>query len=79
MSERQVFHVVPYVNGWTLSRSGGNEDRGELGAWDHKNLAVDHAKQLAKAAPLGQVVVHGEDGTIQEEFTYGDDPRNIPG
>jgi hypothetical protein len=79
VSERQTFHVVPYVNGWTLSRSGGEEDKGELGAWDHKDLAVEKAKELAKAAPLGQVIVHGEDGVIQDEFTYGDDPRNIPG
>jgi hypothetical protein len=79
VSNRAVFHVVPYVNGWTLSRSGSGEDKGELGAWDHKDLAIDHAKQLAKAAPLGQVIVHGQDGKIQEEFTYGDDPSNIPG
>ena len=58
---------------------GGDEDKGELGAWDHKNLAIEHAKELAKAAPLGQVIVHGEDGKIQDEFTYGEDPRNIPG
>ena len=50
-----------------------------MGAWDHKNLAIEHAKELAKAAPLGQVIVHGEDGKIQDEFTYGEDPRNIPG
>ena len=29
MSDRATFHVVPYVNGWTLSRSGGDEDKGE--------------------------------------------------
>ena len=79
MTERQVFHVVPYANGWTLTRAGGNEDKGELGAWDHKDLAIQHAKQLAAAAPLGQVIVHGEDGKIQQEFTYGEDPRDIPG
>jgi len=79
MSDRAVFHVVPYVNGWTLSRTGSDEDRGELGAWDHKDLAIEHAKQLAQQSALGQVIVHGKDGTIQDEFTYGADPRNIPG
>jgi hypothetical protein len=79
MSDRATFHVVPYVNGWTLSRSGGDEDKGELGAWDHKDLAVAHAKDLAQQAGKGQVIVHGKDGVIQEEFTYGDDPRDIPG
>jgi hypothetical protein len=79
VSDRATFHVVPYVNGWTLSRSGGDEDKGELGAWDHKDLALAKAKELAKEAGLGQVIVHGEDGKIQDEFTYGEDPRNIPG
>jgi hypothetical protein len=79
MPDRVVFHVTPYVNGWTLNQEGLDEDKGQLGAWDHKHLAVDRAKELAKAAPLGQVIVHGEDGSIQDEFTYGDDPREIPG
>lgn len=79
MAERAVFHVVPYVNGWTLRRVDGDEDRGELGAWDHKEYAIEKAKELAKAAGLGQVVIHGEDGQIQDEFTYGDDPRDVKG
>jgi hypothetical protein len=79
MSERVVLHVVPYVNGWTLNETGRAEEKGELGAWDHKDLAVARAKELAQAAPLGQVVVHGTDGSIQDEFTYGEDPRDIPG
>jgi len=79
MADRAVYHVMPYGNGWTLNLVGKDEDKGELGAWDHKDLAVARAKELAQAAPLGQVVVHGEDGKIQDEFTYGADPRNIPG
>lgn len=79
MSERQSYHVVPFVNGWEVRLGGTSADHGSLGAWDHKDLAVSRAKELAKAAPLGQVVVHGEDGQIQDEFTYGADPRDIPG
>ena len=79
MADRAVFHVTPYVNGWTLNKEGVDEDRGELGAWDHKHLAVEHAKELAKAAGLGQVIVHGKDGRIQDEFTYGDDPAASKG
>ena len=79
MPDRTVFHVTPYANGWTLNQEGLGEGKGQLGAWDHERLAVDRAKELAKAAPLGQVIVHGEDGSIQDEFTYGDDPRDIPG
>ena len=79
MEQRSVFHVTPYVNGWTLKQEGADEGRGELGAWDHKDLALEHAKKLAKAAGLSQVIVHGEDGRIQDEFTYGDDPASSAG
>lgn len=79
MSERVVYHVTPYGNGWTLNLAGQDEDKGELGAWDHKDMAVERAKELAKQAPLGQVIVHGEDGKIQGEFTYGEDPRSSAG
>lgn len=36
-------------------------------------------RRLAEAAPLGQLVVHRLDGSIEEEFTYGKDPRRTPG
>ena len=79
MAQRAVLHVTPYVNGWTLNQEGADESRGDLGAWDHKDLAIQHAKELAKAAGLGQVIVHGMDGKIQDEFTYGDDPVSSKG
>ena len=79
MSDRAVYHVTPYANGWTLNLAGQIEDKGSLGSWDHKDMAIARAKELAQEAALGQVVVHGEDGRIQDEFTYGADPRNIPG
>jgi hypothetical protein len=79
MSERKSYHVVPYANSWELRLAGSDTEQGTLGAWDHKDLAIDRAKELAKEAGLGQVVVHGEDGKIQEEFTYGEDPRSSKG
>jgi hypothetical protein len=36
---------------------------------------VQSAKDLAKAQPLGQVVIHRTDGQIQTEHTYGKDPH----
>ncbi|HEX8003476.1 MAG TPA: DUF2188 domain-containing protein [Mycobacteriales bacterium] len=79
MAERQSYHVVPYVNGWEVRLGGDTAQHGSLGVWDHKDMAIARAKELAKEAELGQVVVHGEDGRIQEEFTYGEDPRDVPG
>lgn len=41
--------------------------------------AVRQATEQAKAADLGQLFVHGRDGKIQYEHTYGDDPRQRKG
>lgn len=79
MSDRAVYHVTPYGNGWTLNLEGKDEEKGELGAWDHKEMAIARAKELAQQGELGQVIVHGQDGKIQEEFTYGADPSDSPG
>ena len=35
--------------------------------------------QFGKESGLGQVIVHKQDGVIETEFTYGDDPRETPG
>ena len=49
------------------------------GVFAKKNDAIARAKELGKKAKLGQVVIHGIDGKIQTEYTYGDDPRDIKG
>ena len=76
MANRTVFHVVPNANSWEVKHEGSDATEFLV---DNKDTAVGHAKDLAKAAPLGQVIVHGRDGTIQEEFTYGADPRSSKG
>ena len=40
-----------------------------------KAEAVQKTKELAKAAPLGQIKIHKGNGQIQTEYTYGQDPR----
>ena len=76
MSDRLVLHVTPNANGWEVKRAGSDATEVLV---DNKDNAVAHAKDLAKGAGLGQVVVHNRDGKIAEEFTYGDDPRETPG
>ena len=44
-----------------------------------KTDAVARAKELAKKAKLGQVIVHKQDGKIQTEYTYGADPKRSKG
>ena len=76
MANRTVYHVTPNANGWQVKQVGADALDYLV---DNKDNAVAHAKELAKQAPLGQVIVHNRDGKIAEEFTYGDDPRSTPG
>ena len=69
---RKIYHVVPNSNGgWDIKKEGGQKSSGHF---DRKDDAVGRGKELAKSGPLGQVKIHKQDGTIQTEHTYGDDP-----
>jgi hypothetical protein len=76
MAQRVTYHVTPYVNGWQVKEE---RDNGRELLVDNKDNALSQAKDMAKSHELGQVIVHTRDGKIAEEFTYGDDPQNIPG
>jgi Uncharacterized protein conserved in bacteria (DUF2188) len=68
----EVFHVLPAGgDNWRVAPEGS--DTGPI--FQRKEEAVRHAKQKAQAAQLGQVIVHGRDGRIQYENTYGEGPR----
>jgi hypothetical protein len=72
---RRTYHVTPFGQGWKVAAEG--EDLEVVR--DNKDDALEEAKRLAQEGDLGQVILHKQDGTIAEEFTYGDDPRDIPG
>ncbi|MBI5387128.1 MAG: DUF2188 domain-containing protein [Verrucomicrobia bacterium] len=44
-----------------------------------KAQALERTVEIAKNASLSQVVIHKENGVIQNERTYGADPRRFPG
>ena len=72
---RQVFHVSPEDGDkWRVEPEGG--ETGQV--FEDKDEAFRHAKQMAQGAE-GQVIVHGRDGRIQYENTYGEDPRQRKG
>ena len=74
---REVFHVSPADHGrWRVEAEGGGHT-GPL--FENKDDAVRHAKEKARPAQLGQVIVHGRDGQIQYENTYGQDPHQRKG
>lgn len=78
MAERKSYHVLYDREraGWKVVLAGHSHAfrRTRL-----KRDAIEGAKKLARRARLGQVVIHGKDGRIQREYTYGRDPRNSRG
>ena len=71
MSGRRVFHVSPErEGGWTVDGPGM---RGRC--FERKTEAVTQARRQARKGGLGQIVIHTKTGRIQEEHTYGKDPR----
>ena len=72
MSERKIHHAMPgSADRWQVQGEGAQR---ATSLHDTKAEAVTRARELAKSLPLAQVIVHKGDGTIQTEYTYGDDP-----
>ena len=72
MASRKTYHVTSGDDGvWRVKAEGASR---ASSTHDKKTDAVQSAKDLAKAQPLGQVVIHGQDGKIQTEYTYRKDP-----
>ncbi|MGD8718183.1 MAG: DUF2188 domain-containing protein [Candidatus Zixiibacteriota bacterium] len=73
MGKRESYHVVHDgdENLWKVKREGA--DRASS-THDTKEEAVDKARELAKNNEPSQIIIHKQDGKIQEERTYGNDP-----
>ncbi|PAW79306.1 MAG: hypothetical protein B9S32_04645 [Verrucomicrobia bacterium Tous-C9LFEB] len=76
MNNRKTYHVTKTDNGWKGGLAGASR---ASTTGDTKAEVVQKTIELAKKAPLGQVVIHKENGVIQTEYTYGKDPRKFPG
>ena len=77
MSKRRVYHVTPAEDGdWKVKERGAKR---AVRVLEDKTDALKLAKDLAKKANLGQAIVHGKDGVIQTEHTYGQDPEKTKG
>lgn len=75
---RKVIHVVPNKKdgGWDVKQAG---KPGTISHHDKKDRAIDRGRDEAKDSDKGQLKIHKQDGTIQTEHTYGDDPKKTPG
>ncbi len=76
MTRKKVWVSPDGDGGWNVKTQGAKR---AVGNFEDKPDAVDRAKEIAKSAPLGQVIIQKRDGEIQTEYTYGKDPEKYPG
>lgn len=78
--KRTVYHITPGddpMQKWQVEHREGRRAIRE----PHRTQkeAIQSARRQAEEHQPAQVVVHGRDGRVRTEYTYGNDPRNIPG
>lgn len=61
-------HVVPHNDGWAVIKADAERASVVLPT---KQEAVDSGREIARNQQ-GKLVIHGEDGIIQDEFSYAD-------
>jgi hypothetical protein len=76
MADRKVYHVAPHGEEWEVMAEGAER---ATSLHETKQKAIDAARALAMNQKPSQVIMHKEDGTIQREYTYGDDPEETEG
>ena len=63
----KTVHVYPLPEGWAVKREGGKASR----TFRTQKLAIDQARRLARNIAPSQMVVHGQNGMIQDHVTHG--------
>jgi len=77
MSERKRVWVSPDGDGgWNVKTQGASRAAANF---EDKADAIDKAKEIAKNAPLGQIIIQKRNGEIATEHTYGQDPEKYLG
>ena len=66
-------HVVPSGDGWALEVDGREGD-----AFRTQDEAIQWGRRIAETAN-GELVINGEDGSIRQKDSHGNDPRDIAG
>lgn len=76
MAARKVYHILPHAGGWQVRGEGAKR---ASSVHPTKDEAIAYGRQLAQKHELSQLKIHKQDGTIEMEHTYGDDPARFPG
>jgi hypothetical protein len=69
MPGRFYFHVVSTAVGWDVKNNGK-----VMSSHSTKALAVEAGRTLAKKHLPSSLYIHGTDGKIEQEYSYGNDP-----
>jgi poly(hydroxyalkanoate) granule-associated protein len=64
-----VYHVVPHDEGWAVEKEGASR---ATSVHSTKAKAVSDGRERAKSGDSGRLVIHRQDGTIQDSFDYGE-------
>jgi poly(hydroxyalkanoate) granule-associated protein len=64
-----TFHVVPHDEGWAVEKEGASRASSVHGT---KAEAVSTGRERAKSGASGRLVIHRQDGTVQDSFSYGE-------
>ncbi|MFF8842060.1 DUF2188 domain-containing protein [Streptomyces sp. NPDC015127] len=79
--ERTVYHITPRQGtaggAWQVEHMEGRRSVRE--PHPTQRQAVDAARRQALQHQPAQVVVHGRDGRVRTEYTFGDGPGRAPG
>lgn len=76
-SKRVVYVIEPRVGGdWAAQRRGTSR---AAVVEENKSDAINEGRRLAQLHTLSQLVIKGQNGRIEREYTYGEDPRRFPG
>jgi hypothetical protein len=68
---RKIYDVKKDGDSWVIQ---GRDNERASGRFDTKADAVDRAAEIGRNNGHAQVVIRKENGRIQSERTYGDDP-----
>lgn len=79
-AKRRRFEVYFAAKRWFGREVGGEPAMRWAGcAFDHKRYAVQKAVAYARVCRPSQLFIKGRDGKVQDERTYGADPRRTRG
>jgi poly(hydroxyalkanoate) granule-associated protein len=68
--EERVLHVVPGDDGWTVTVEGEDDP---AGTYDTKKEAVSAGREAAKKHAPSRLIVHKQDRSVQETFSYDEE------